>query len=51
MYWISVQAQIPDVVAAGSLYGYVYLSEDAGDSWVKLVKEFGELRALAVSPN
>ena len=51
IYWIAVNAQIPDVVVAISLYGYVYVSEDAGDTWHKLPKEFGEIRALAVTPN
>ena len=39
------------VVAAASLFGYVYVSEDGGDTWTKLKKEFGEIRALAVTPN
>ena len=39
------------MVAAASLFGYVYVSEDGGDTWTKLKKEFGEIRALAVTPN
>ena len=39
------------VIAAGSLYGYVYLSEDGGDTWQKLRKEFGEIRSVMVTPN
>ena len=39
-----------DVVVAASLYGEVYVTEDAGDSWRKLAKEFGEVRAVAVTP-
>ena len=38
---------MPNVVAAASLFGYVYVSEDGGDTWSKLKKEFGEIRALA----
>jgi hypothetical protein len=41
----------PDVIAAASLYGYVYVSEDGGDSWRKVKKEFGEVRSVAVTPN
>ena len=43
--------QRADVVVAVSLYGYVYVTEDAGDSWNKLEREFGEVRAVAVTPN
>jgi len=39
------------VIAANSLHGYVYLSTDAGDSWTKLRREFGEIRALTWVPN
>jgi len=41
----------PDVVAAASLYGYLYLSGDRGRTWSKGRREFGEVRALAVLPN
>jgi len=33
------------------LYGYLYTSDDGGESWSKLKKEFGEIRTVAVSPN
>jgi hypothetical protein len=29
----------------------MFASEDAGDSWVKLRREFSEIRALAWTPN
>jgi len=38
------------VIAAVSLYGYVYVSEDGGEAWRKLAHEFGEVRAVAVTP-
>ena len=41
----------PNVIVAASFYGYVYLSEDGGDSWQKLQKEFGEVRSVALLPN
>jgi photosystem II stability/assembly factor-like uncharacterized protein len=41
----------PDVVVANSLHGYVYVSADAGESWSKVRREFGEIRALAWVPN
>ncbi len=49
VYWLASHPDAPDVIAAASLYGYVYLSEDGGTSWRKLDREFGEIRALALS--
>ena len=51
VYWFGTHAAVPNVIAAASLYGYVYLSTDGGDSWQKLKKEFGEIRSVAVMPN
>ena len=51
VYWLATNPQMPDVIAAASIFGYVYLTEDGGNSWRKLYKEFGEVRALAVTPN
>jgi photosystem II stability/assembly factor-like uncharacterized protein len=51
VYWFGTHKQRPDVIAAASLYGYVYVSEDGGESWTKLQKEFGEVRTIAVTPN
>ena len=36
---------------AFSLFGEVYLSENTGDSWHKIPREFGEIRAAAWLPN
>ena len=51
IYWLGSHAEVPDVIVAVSLFGYVYVSEDGGDSWRKLKKEFGEIRSVAVLPN
>lgn len=51
VYWLANNPEMPNVVAAASLFGYVYVSEDGGNSWSKLQKEFGEIRALAITPN
>ena len=51
VYWLANNPEMPNVVAAASRFGYVYVSEDGGNSWSKLQKEFGEIRALAVTPN
>ena len=37
-------------VVAWSLFGEVFLSEDAGDSWTKVPRAFGEIRAAAWLP-
>ncbi|MGO9060348.1 MAG: WD40/YVTN/BNR-like repeat-containing protein [Candidatus Binataceae bacterium] len=51
IYWFATNRANPDIIAANSLHGYLYLSTDAGDSWTKLRREFGEIRALAWLPN
>jgi photosystem II stability/assembly factor-like uncharacterized protein len=38
-------------ILAYSLFGQVYVSDDAGDSWRKIAREFGEIRAAAWLPN
>jgi hypothetical protein len=38
-------------ILAFSLFGEVYISDDAGDSWTKVAREFGEIRAAAWLPN
>ena len=50
-YWLANNPEMPNVVAAASLFGYVYASEDGGDTWSSLQKESGEIRAQPVTPN
>ena len=50
MYWFATHPADPDFVVANSLFGYVYISRDAGESWEKTEREFGEVRALAWVP-
>jgi hypothetical protein len=38
-------------IVAFSLFGEVYVSEDAGASWRKIAREFGEIRTAAWLPN
>lgn len=40
----------PKLLYASSVSGVVYRSRDAGSSWHKLPREFGEIRALAWTP-
>jgi hypothetical protein len=51
VYWLGNNPEIPNVVVAATLFGYVYVSTDGGDKWTKLKKEFGEIRSIAVTPN
>jgi photosystem II stability/assembly factor-like uncharacterized protein len=41
----------PELVLTCSHYGQVFVSEDGGDSWQKVRREFTEIRALAWLPN
>ena len=51
VYWFGTHKAVPDSIVAGSLYGYVYLSDDGGVNWRKLKKEFGEIRTVTLTPN
>lgn len=41
----------PGLILACSHYGQLFCSDDGGDSWAKLRREFTEIRALAWTPN
>jgi hypothetical protein len=45
-----VPAAAPDTVFAASRYGYLYRSEDGGDSWHKLWREFSEISSVLWVP-
>ena len=51
IYSMGTHEERPNVIIAASLLGYVYVSEDGGDSWQKLQREFGEIRSVALLPN
>jgi photosystem II stability/assembly factor-like uncharacterized protein len=50
-YEISAHPANPDHFVAATFFGYIYVSDDAGLSWRKLPREFGEVRGLAWAPN
>jgi photosystem II stability/assembly factor-like uncharacterized protein len=50
MWTVSMPASTPDTVFAASRYGYFYRSDDGGDSWRKLWREFGEVSSIAWVP-
>ena len=51
VYCFSAHVDVPDCIAAASIYGYIYVSDDGGETWRKLEREFGEIRTVAISPN
>ena len=46
MWTVSVPAAAPGMVLAASRYGYLYRSDDRGDTWRKLWREFGEVSSI-----
>jgi photosystem II stability/assembly factor-like uncharacterized protein len=51
IYWFGTHPADPDIIVANSLHGYVYTSTDGGEAWNKVKQEFGEIRAVAWTPN
>ena len=50
MWVVNVQNSDPEVVFAGSRYGYLYRSDNGGDSWRKLWREFSEISSVLSIP-
>jgi photosystem II stability/assembly factor-like uncharacterized protein len=50
IWGLATHAADPGRLVAWSLFGEVYVSEDAGESWRKVPREFGEIRAAAWLP-
>ncbi len=50
MWTISIPSTAPETVFAASRYGYLYRSDDGGDSWRKLWREFGEVSSVLWMP-
>jgi photosystem II stability/assembly factor-like uncharacterized protein len=46
VWTVSLPAAAPDTVLAASRYGYLYRSDDGGESWRKLWREFGEVSSI-----
>jgi len=51
VYWMAMHPDVQDVVVAATVFGQVFVSENSGDSWDQLPREFGEIRAVSLSPN
>jgi photosystem II stability/assembly factor-like uncharacterized protein len=50
MWVVHLGAADPKVVFAGSRYGYLYRSDDGGDTWRKLWREFSEIASVLWIP-
>jgi hypothetical protein len=50
MWGLATHPADPARIVAFTLFGEVYASEDAGESWRKIAREFGEIRAAAWLP-
>ena len=46
MWTIANPAAEPDLMFAATRYGYLYRSDDSGDSWRKLWREFSEVSSV-----
>src|SRR2546422_105957 len=50
IWTVTISASAPDTMFAASRYGYLYRSDDGGDSWRKLWREFGEVSSVLWVP-
>ncbi len=51
VYGFATHPSDPDTLLANTLYGYIYVTRDGGDSWKKIDRELSEVRALAWMPS
>jgi photosystem II stability/assembly factor-like uncharacterized protein len=42
-------ASVSSEILCATVHGYVYRSQDSGETWSKLAREFGEIRSLALT--
>jgi photosystem II stability/assembly factor-like uncharacterized protein len=50
MWGLATHSADPGRIVAFTLFGEVYVTEDAGESWRKIPREFGEIRTAAWLP-
>jgi len=48
IWTLTIARSHPDLMFAASRYGYLYRSENGGDSWTRLWREFSEVSSIAV---
>ncbi len=51
MWTVNIPPAAPDTVFAASRYGYLYRSDDGGDTWRKLWREFSEVSSILWVPS
>ena len=51
MWSVAVHEADPNLMYANSVFGYIYRSDDGGESWEKLSRELSEIRSLIWVPN
>ncbi len=51
MWTVSIPAFAPETVFAASRYGYLYRSDDGGESWRKLWRELSEVSSVLCVPS
>jgi photosystem II stability/assembly factor-like uncharacterized protein len=51
IFCIATHPGDPNLIVACSRYGQIFISDDGGDTWVKLRREFTEVKALVWVPN
>ena len=51
MWVVAAQQDDPNLMFAASRYGYLYRSEDHGQSWAKLPRELSEVSSIVWTPN
>jgi photosystem II stability/assembly factor-like uncharacterized protein len=51
MWVVRTQPDAPELVLAASRYGYLYRSDDRGETWRKLRREFSEVSSIAWVPD
>lgn len=50
IWTVSIPAAAPELVFAASRHGYLYRSDDGGETWRKLWREFGEVSSILWVP-
>ena len=48
--WLATHPDVPGTMVATSVWGQVYVTDDHAESWRKLDRDFGEIRAVAITP-
>ena len=51
MWTVHASSADPDLVLAATRWGYVYRSDDGGDTWIKLRRDLGAINSLGWVPN